>query len=196
MTSSDNHRDLDWEAIQAKFGWDDPDDHDEAIRQRLRQRARVYAAPNQRTELAPEAVRTVLTFELGSEHYGVDVMAVRGARTISKVTRVPGTPAFYKGVVNLRGQVITVMDLRLFFGIPVDDSEVPPDELVVVQGAGLEIGLLAHNVEGVLTIPTAVFESVDNMRYALGVTRERLVLLDVQRLLEDEQLVVGGQDES
>jgi purine-binding chemotaxis protein CheW len=156
----------------------------------------LYAAPSKRAEFAPEDVRTVLTFELGSEHYGVDVMAVRGTRTISRITRVPGTPPFYRGVVNVRGQVITVMDLRLFFGISSGEENMPPDELVVVRGAGLEIGLLAHNVEGVLTLPNEKFEPVDNMRYAIGVTKDRLVLLDVQRLLEDDQLVIGGQEEN
>src|SRR5690606_41116388 len=175
---------------------DEMGETDEAIQKRLQQRARLYAAPNRRAEIVSEDVRTALTFELGTEHYGVDVMTVYGVHTINRVTRVPGTPAFYKGVVNVRGQVITVMDLRLFFNIAVGDEARAPDELVVVRAAGLEIGLLAHNVEGVRMIPTTALEPVDNMRYALGVTTDRLVMLDVQRLLQDEQLVVGGQDEN
>ena len=126
----------------------------------------------------------------------MDVMTVRGVRTIPHVTRVPGTPSFYRGVVNVRGQVITVLDLRLFFNVPVAEEQGAPDELVVVQSGGLEIGLLADNIEGVVTIPAAEFEPVDNIRYAFGVTKDQLVLLDIQHLLEDEQLIIGGTEET
>jgi purine-binding chemotaxis protein CheW len=185
-----------WQNILHGFNWERTIETDEVVRQRLRQRARLYAAPKQQAETTPETVHTILTFRLGSEQYGVDVMTVRSVRTISRITRVPGTPLFYRGVVNLRGQVITVMDLRLFFNIPLAEEGIPPGELVVVAGRMLEIGLLAHHVEGVQILPMSAFDPVDNMRYALGVTRERLVLLDVLRLLEDDQLVVGSHDEN
>lgn len=194
MTASRN--DSNWQDILNRFAWDDTAHSGEAIRKRLQQRARQYAAPSRRIEYAAEDAFTALTFVLGGEHYGVSVMAVRSVRTIGRITRVPGTPSFYRGVVNVRGQVVTVMDLRLFFGIPTADDAAPPDELVVVRGGRLEIGLLAHNVEGALDVPAAAIEPVDNMRYALGVTRERLVLLDVERLLQDEQLVIGGHEEN
>jgi purine-binding chemotaxis protein CheW len=185
-----------WDAIWERFTWSDAEDEETALKKRLQQRAQQYAVPSRDLEAAAVDARTVLAFELGEEHYGVDVMTVRGVRTIPRVTRVPGTPHFYRGVVNMRGQVITVLDLRLFFNIPVADEQVAPDELVVVQSGDLEIGLLADNVEGVVTIPASEFESVDNVRYAFGVTREQLVLLDIQHMLEDEQLVIGGTEES
>lgn len=196
MTSSDHHSQTNWDEIWQRFAWDELSDSEEAMKQRLRQRARQYAAPKRQADVAHEDGRTVLTFELGSEHYGVDVMAVRGVRTINRITRVPGTPHFYRGVVNVRGQVITVLDLRLFFDIPIGDERSVPDELVVVKGAGLEIGLLAHNVEGVRSIPTGAWNPADNMRYAVGVTKDQLVILDVQRLLEDDQLVIGGYEDN
>ncbi len=187
---------VNWEKIWNSFAWSADEDPEEVIQQRLRQRAEQYAAPVQRVEIEPEAVRTVLNFHLGDEYYGVDVMTVRGVRTINRITRVPGIPHFYRGVVNVRGQVITVLDLRLFFDVPAEDAAKAPDELVVVRASGLEIGLLAHNIEGVQAVPIAAVEPVENMRYAWGVTRHQLVLLDVERLLEDEQLVVGGADDN
>ena len=187
---------INWEEIWNSFAWTVEDDSDEMIRQRLRQRAQQYAAPVQQLEISADAVRTMLNFRLGDEYYGVDVMTVRGVRTIDRITRVPGIPHFYRGVVNVRGQVITLMDLRLFFDVSVADDANPPGELVVVRAANLEIGFLAHHIEGVQAIPFEMVEPVENMRYAWGVTRKQLVLLDVERLLEDEQLVVGGTDES
>lgn len=187
---------IDWEEIWESLAWEDQESDEAALQKRLHQRAQQYAAPLQQEQIASDEDKTVLVFVLGEEHYGVDVMCVRSVRTIHKVTRVPGTPHFYRGVVNVRGQVITVMDLRLFFEIPIDEDLEPPSELVVVRSYGLEIGLLAHNVEGVITVPRDRIEPVDNMRYALGVTPDRLVLLDVVHMLEDDRLIVGGKDDS
>lgn len=187
---------IDWDEIWKSFAWNDGANAEEAITRRLQQRARQYAAPTRSLDVVTEDARTVLAFGLADERYGVDVMVVRGVRTVDRIVRVPGTQAFYRGVVNVRGQVLTVIDLRVFFDIPVNDELRVPDELVVVQAAGLQIGLLAHDIEGVMTIPTSEFEPVDNMRYALGVTTDQLVLLDIPRLLEDDQLIVGGKEES
>ncbi|MBZ0303209.1 MAG: chemotaxis protein CheW, partial [Anaerolineae bacterium] len=99
MTFSASEHPHDETPVERGLAVEDLADEGQGIKQRLQQRARLYAAPNQRIEIAPENVLTVLTFELGSEHYGVDVMKVRGVRTISRITRVPGTPNFYRGVV-------------------------------------------------------------------------------------------------
>ena len=117
---------------------------------------------------------TVLGFELGGERYGVDVMLVRGVRNLTKIARVPGIPSFYRGVVNVRGQILTVLDLRTFFDIPVASTDHMPEELVTVRANDLEIGLLADSVSGVVTVPREAIVPSDNIRYALGVTAERL----------------------
>lgn len=192
--SSEINEKIDWEAVWKSLNWDDLNSSEEVIRERLHQRALTYAAPPPKDE-GLEGAKTVLVFTLGEEQYGIDVMTVRSVRTISRITRVPGTPAFYRGVVNVRGQIVTVMDLRLLFEISLDDDTLAPDELIVVEANQLEIGLLAHDVEGVMTIPQPEIEPVDNIRYALGVTAERLVLLDIDRLFEDSRLIVGDKDE-
>lgn len=194
MMPPENIEKIDWEAVWKSLNWDDLRGSEEAIQARLHQRALSYAAPPPKAERLDDA-KTVLAFTLGEERYGIDVMTVRSVRTILHITRVPGTPAFYRGVVNVRGQIVTVMDLRLLFDISISDEKSSPDELIVVQSNQLEIGLLAHNVEGVMSVPQADIEPVDNIRYALGVTVERLVLLDIDRLFEDSRLIVGGKDE-
>ena len=104
-----------WDAIWERFAWGDAEDEEAVIKKRLRQRAEQYAVPTRDLDEVTADSKTVLAFLLGDEHYGVDVMVVRGVRTIPRVTRVPGTPPFYRGVVNVRGQVITVMGLAPFF---------------------------------------------------------------------------------
>lgn len=195
--TADKHTAVDWHAVWSSFAWDDAADDAARSRERLRLRARQYAAPKAQTEAASaETALTALVFELGDERYGVDVTTVRRVRPLGHITRVPGIPPFYRGVVNVRGQVVTVLDLRLFFDIPVADGTNPPQELVVVQAGRLEIGLIAHNVQGVIAIPRAEIKAVEHIRYALGITAQQLVLLDVRRLFEDERLIVGSKDEA
>lgn len=191
-----NPQNIDWQDVWKSLIWIDHDTDEDAVRQRLRQRARQYAAPKQATETEAEAGISVLAFTLGTEYYGLDVMYVRNVRNTGPITRVPGLPAFYRGVVNVRGQVITVLDLRLFFDMPVEATEILPDELVVVRANGLEIGLLAHNIAGVQVVPESQVELAENMRYAFGITSQRLLLLDIKHLFQDDRLLVGGKDDS
>jgi chemotaxis signal transduction protein len=88
-----------------------------------------------------------------------------------------------------------VLDLRLFFDIPLGEQETPPGELILVRANQLEIGLLATHVEGVMTIPHAAIEPMEDTRYALGVTRERLVVLDIEQIFADERLIIGGGED-
>lgn len=195
MPSSSKRQQIDWEAVWQTLNWDDETRHRVTEAARLRQRAEQYAAPPREAKSDEEAL-TVLAFELGDERYGVDVMLVRGVRSLSKIARVPGIPAFYRGVVNVRGQILTVLDLRLFFDIPAANDDVGPDELVIVRSHNLEIGLLAHTVNGVVTVPREAVVPADNIRYALGVTAEKLVLLNIEQMFEDDRLIVGGKDDA
>lgn len=185
---------IDWEAIWKSLDWDDEEHRQTLDRERLRARARQYATPIEKADERGEAGFTVLAFDLGSELYGIDVMLVRGVRPLPKIARVPGIPPFYRGVVNLRGQIVTVMDLRLFFDLPVEDDKNPPGELVIVRSNHLEIGLLTHNVWGVVHVSHAEIEPGSDARYMLGVTTTRMVILNMARVFEDERLIVGEKD--
>ncbi|GAB4523290.1 MAG: hypothetical protein OHK0046_36800 [Anaerolineae bacterium] len=179
---------MDWDALRKDLDWYDDHHESQVVRQLLQQRARQYATAYPTPEEAE--AETVLAFQLGAERYGVDVMAVRGVRPAGKITPVPAIPRFYRGVVNVRGQVLTVLDLRVFFGIDTDDT---PSELIVVEANRLRLGLLADRVEDVL--PITDIELVDDMRYARGLTPDRLIVLNIAQLLADDRLIVGGVDE-
>jgi purine-binding chemotaxis protein CheW len=196
MPTSKPQRQIDWEAVWKTLNWDDDARQQTAERERLRQRAEHYAAPAREETVLPENARTVLTFDLGAERYGIDVMVVRGIRTLGSVSRVPGVPAFYRGIINVRGQIISVIDLRTFFQMPFDPhSVVANEEIVIARANKLEIALLAHQVNGVETISPSAITSVDHMPYAIGITPERLILLDVPQLFADERLIIGGVNE-
>ncbi|MBI5670685.1 MAG: purine-binding chemotaxis protein CheW [Chloroflexi bacterium] len=183
---------IDWDTVWKSLDWDDDDRHQASERERLRLRARQYAAASRdRAEPVGDS-RSVLTFDLGKEQYGVDVMLVRGVRTVSRIARVPGVPRFYQGVINVRGRIITVMDLRYFFDIAVTDEVASPTELVIVRSNHLEIGLLAHQVNEVVSIPLMDIKPIEHMPYMLGMTGSRIVVLNIVQLFDDERLIVGG----
>ena len=137
-----------------------------------------------------------LTFSLASEEYGVDILSVREIRGWSRVTRIPQTPAYVLGVLNLRGAVVPVMDLRLRFGIEREgygDSTV----MIVVAVAERLFGVVVDAVSDVVDIDPAAVKPVPDMgavvdtRYLKGLAThaERMVmLLDVEKLMRPEDV--------
>lgn len=192
MPNNKSQRSLDWEAVWQSLNWDDDKRQRHAESDRLRQRAVQYAAPVAQLESIPEDAKSYLTFDLGAERYAVDVMLVRGVRDNLKIVRVPGTPPFYRGVINVRGQIITVLDLRPFFGLDATEEVIVADEVVMVKAGQLHLALLAHQVLGVSTLSPSVITPVDQLPYAHGVTKDRLIVLNLQQLFENERLIIGG----
>src|SRR5262249_34367575 len=98
---------------------------------------------------------------------------------------------FYRGVINLRGQIITVLDLRFFFGLDVPAEASITAEVVLAQVGRLQLALLADEIKGVVNMPAPEIKAVEHLPYALGITPERLIVLNLKQIFEDERLVVG-----
>jgi purine-binding chemotaxis protein CheW len=195
MPASKSHLQIDWDAVWKSLNWDDEQRQEAVSHERLRQRAEHYAAPVKEQEVTPENARTVLIFDLGGEQYGIDVIHVRGIRALVAIARVPGAPSFYPGVINVRGRIITVLDLRDFFQIVYAEETDTPHEVMIIHAGQLEIALLAHQVIGVESIPASAIKSVDHMPYAQGLTSDKVILLDIAQLFQDERLIMGGANE-
>jgi purine-binding chemotaxis protein CheW len=186
---------IDWKSIRESLTWE----ASQRERDLLRQRAAQYAMPIKQAEVAAAdesiaASASVLAFRLGDENYGLDVAAVCGVRPLSKITPIPGIPPFYRGVINLRGQILTVLDLQVFFGMATTISSNPSPlhrELVLVDSHGLHLGLLATHVEGVVRVQRRALQPLDTMHYAQGITAERLIVLNLEAILSDPRLIIG-----
>jgi len=137
-----------------------------------------------------------LTFSLAGEEYGVDILAVREIRGWSRVTRIPQTPEHLLGVLNLRGAIVPIMDLRLRFGL---ERESFGDNTVVIIVAVDErlFGIVVDAVSDVVDIDPAAIKPVPDMgavvdtRYLKGLAThvERMVmLLDVEKLMRPEDV--------
>ncbi|MGY3039494.1 purine-binding chemotaxis protein CheW [Rhodanobacter sp. TND4EL1] len=137
-----------------------------------------------------------LTFNLAGEEYGVDILSVREIRGWSRVTRIPQTPAYVLGVLNLRGAIVPIMDLRLRFGL---ERETYAESTVVIIVAVAErlFGIVVDAVSDVVDIDPAAVKPVPDMgaivdtRYLKGLAThvERMVmLLDVEKLMRPEDV--------
>lgn len=137
-----------------------------------------------------------LTFTLGSEEYGVDILKVQEIRGYDQVTRLPGAPEFVKGAINLRGLIVPVVDMRLKFELSnatYDDTTV----MIVLSVAGRTIGIVVDGVSDVLRLEPSQIRTVPDLGSAidrqfltgLGVIDERmLILLDIERLMTSEEM--------
>jgi purine-binding chemotaxis protein CheW len=133
-----------------------------------------------------------LTFRLGAEEYGVEILKVQEIRSYSAVTPVPNTPRAVKGVMNLRGQIIPVLDLRTKFGMP--EAEYSRFAVVIVVViSGKVVGLLADGVSDVLTAARTDIQAAPDFgapieaRPISGMAKageKLIILLDVEHLLE------------
>lgn len=135
-----------------------------------------------------------LTVNLADEEYGVDILAVREIRGWTPVTRIPQAPSYVLGVLNLRGAIVPVLDLRLRFGL-VREEYTATTVTVIVTVAGRNFGVVVDAVSDVVDVDAAAVRPVPDMgtavdtEYLKGLTSvgERMVLLlDVDRLLQPQ----------
>jgi purine-binding chemotaxis protein CheW len=131
-----------------------------------------------------------VTFRLGEEEYALDILAVREINRMMDITRVPRAPDFIEGVVNLRGNVIPVIDLRKRFGLPPRERDKATRIIVTEVGARV-VGFVVDTVKEVLRIRSDTVEPPGEIagidaEYIKGVGKiedRLLILLDVERVL-------------
>jgi purine-binding chemotaxis protein CheW len=141
-----------------------------------------------------------LTFMVGKEEFGVAVLKVREIMGMQEVTALPLTPPYLKGVINLRGKVTPVIDLRLKFGLPgIDTTERTCIVVVQVQGEStpIVIGIVVDEVSEVLTMASGDIEDTPDFGadvatdYILGIARIKgkvKILLDIDQVLSRHEI--------
>lgn len=165
----------------------------------LQARARALAQPRESSDRA-ETI-PLLEFRLARERYAVETRYVHEVHPLRELTPLPGTPPFLRGIVNLRGRIVAVLDLKGFFDLP-ETGFTDLHRIVVVRGNDMEVGLLADVVVGVQELPVERMQpslpTLTGIRaqYLMGVTDERLVVLDVARILADPRIVVHDDNGS
>jgi purine-binding chemotaxis protein CheW len=150
--------------------------------------------------LAASRAGKYLTFFLADEEYGLEILRVREIIGIMDITTVPRTPEFVKGVINLRGKVIPVLDLRLKFNMP-EAERTEETCVIVVQVDEVEIGIIVDKVSEVLDITADAIDDAPqfgtdiNTDFILGMGKSEdrvTILLDISKVLAGTDLESMG----
>ena len=156
------------------------------------------------TDITPDVLESkqcggkFLTFFLADEEYGIEILKVREIIGMMSVTVVPRTPAFISGVINLRGKVIPIVDLRLKFAMQAMEST-EETCIIVVRAQNIEMGIVVDRVSEVLDIVSSTIDDAPSFgtevqtEYLLGIAKTAgrvQLLLDIDKVLSTQELVI------
>jgi purine-binding chemotaxis protein CheW len=151
----------------------------------------VYNTASTENEVISEEFSQFVTCHVDGEEFAVDILSVQEIIRMVEITRVPKAPSFVEGVINLRGRIIPVLDLRRRLGVP-GAERTAQSRIVVVMVRGRVVGLVVDSVSEVLRIPKSAMEPAPSLgttvgaEFIQGVGRledRLLTLLDLKRLL-------------
>lgn len=144
-------------------------------------------------------VLELVTFRLGNEEYGVDIARIQEVNRMVRITAMPNAPDYIEGIMNLRGRVMPVINLRKKFGMPLPEDG--DDMRIIVVDAGTTVGLLVDSVSEVLRITSDLIEAPPDVgqgdsSYVVGIVKHEkglLLLMDAVRLLGPESIPLLAQ---
>jgi len=169
----------------------------EQTKEILKARARTLAqdrSPEPQSDDAIEAIEFVLAYE----KYGVETSYVREVYPLRELTPLPCTPPFVLGIINVRGQILSVVDIKRFFDLP-EKGLTDLNKVVILRSESMEFGILADQIAGTRRISLRELQpslpTLTGIReeYLKGVTGDRTVILDAGKLLSDRNIIVHGQ---
>lgn len=151
---------------------------------------------SQHDKVVDDPVLQWVTYQLEDETYGINVMQVQEVLRITEIAPVPGAPVYVLGIINLRGNVVTVIDTRSRFGLPAHSSD-DNSRIIIVEANGSVIGMLVDSVAEVVYLHQSEINiapninSDDSSRFIQGVSsreEQLLILVDVDKLLSEEEI--------
>jgi len=163
----------------------------------LKARAEALAREPRQADVTDDSME-VVEFHLAYERYAVETRYVREVYPLESLTPLPCTPAFVLGIINVRGGILSVIDIKKFFDLP-SKGLTDLNKVIVLQSAEMVFGILADAIAGVRSISLVDIQpslpTLTGIReeYLRGVTPERTVVLDAKKLLTDEKIVVQEQ---
>lgn len=161
----------------------------------LRERARALASGSVKPTTPAGETLDVLEFRLDQETYAVESRWVQEVFPFKDLTPLPCTPPFVRGIVNVRGRIVPVLDLKRFFDLP-EKGITDLHRIILIRGHDLEFGLLADVIGSIRPIalaelqPTLATLAGVGSDYLKGITAERLIVLDLARILTDPRIIV------
>lgn len=200
--SSSDLSSIDWQSIRQTLeetsALIDADDRVEDSRHLILQKRAEQVAQTPQARTDAEETLPILTFHLGSEKYALPVSAIRSISELRDITPIPCVPDYYRGITNLKGKLVSVLDLMIFLGVDekrmVDSAATSPKKkMIVATGADLEIGLMVEQVDTVTEIRRSSLINAQSLGYdslqsVSAVTADGLILLDIEQLFRDPRI--------
>lgn len=164
---------------------------------------RAHKLAQKKTIEDPKEKIAVVKFKLANEQYGLECIYAREVFRFKQMTPIPGIPDFVLGIINVRGEIISVIDLKIFFQMPVKGLTDLTRVIIISHPEKImEFGILAEEVLGTLSIskrslhpPPSTFNGIQT-QYLKGVTRNGLIIIDALKLLIDPKMIVNQQERS
>ncbi len=196
---------IDWKNIQQRLasiekgleaGWTVTPARKQEV---LRLRAREFAREITGKERFAEEME-VVEFLLASERYAVEAAYVREVYPLKSITALPGTPPFVMGIVNVRGRILSIIDLKKFFELP-EKGLGDLNRIIILSSGQMEFGILADMIVGARKLPGGDLQpslpTLTAVRgtYLKGIAAGGLVVLDAGKLLGDKSIIVDAGDD-
>jgi purine-binding chemotaxis protein CheW len=167
------------------------------IRTRLKNRAIAMARePEQKRKTS--TITEIIEFILAAESYGIESAFVREVYPLKDYTPLPGVPPYIFGIINVRGQILPVVDIKKFFNLP-EKGLGELNKVIILRNRQMEFGILADVVNGtqaiavedILVAPPTITGVGE--KYFKGVTKEHIIILDAENILNDEKIIVNQE---
>lgn len=161
----------------------------------LRKRAKLIALKNDVADTDVTEV-SVLKFVLGAEEYAFETKYVREIVTLTNYTEIPGLPAFIHGVLNIRGQIVSIVNLKKLMNLP-EKGLGEFNKIIMLENENMEFGVLADVIDGTSKIPSDSIQkkviklSDEGNKFLLGVTKDHLMIFDANKILNYEKLIIN-----
>lgn len=165
----------------------------------LKKRAKALAV-EKTEELARNEYIDIVKFSLASEIYGIEKRYIREVHSLIDFTVLPGVPPFVLGIINVRGQIISVIDLKKFFNLP-EKGIGELNKVIIINNERIEFGILADIVHGSFSIAIHDIQTIPDPSsgigagYLRGVTNDHSIILDAETILADKGIVIHQKAE-
>jgi purine-binding chemotaxis protein CheW len=156
--------------------------------------------PDEKRTGVSDDLLQLVSFNIGSEEFGVDILKVQEINRMVEITKVPQAPAYVEGVINLRGKVIPIVDLRKRFNLDIKQYD-KNTRIVVVDIGGNIMGMVVDSVSEVLRLPSSTIEPAPeivtgvNSDYIRGVAKledRLLIFLDLSKVIDMTEIGTGN----
>ena len=162
----------------------------------LQERAKALSKPLHEEQMAASSFEG-LGFRLANETYAIDMDYVKEVSFVKNLTELPCTPAFVVGIINLRGSILAVVDVKLFLNLPTEGVS-DANRLIIVQKEDIQIALLADEVLGALNIEKELTQEKSSSgeefsKFISGVYKQNMIILDIDLLLSSKEIIIDEE---